>query len=70
MHEKIPANSEDIGRAASYGDLSENFEWTAAIEQQRQHTEKAGVREAALKLAKAIEIHELRSMHGLTLEVI
>jgi transcription elongation GreA/GreB family factor len=55
IHEKIPANSADIGRAASYGDLSENFEWTAAIEQQRQLTEKAAAMEAELKLAQAIE---------------
>lgn len=59
MHEKIPANSEDIGRAASYGDLSENFEWTAAIEQQRQLTEKAAAMEAELRLAQAIEDQKL-----------
>jgi transcription elongation GreA/GreB family factor len=53
--EKIPANSADIGRAASYGDLSENFEWTAAIEQQRQLTEKAVAMEAELRLAQPIE---------------
>ena len=53
--EKIPANSVDIGRAASYGDLSENFEWTAAIEQQRQLTEKAVAMEAELRLAQPLE---------------
>ena len=40
LEEKIPENSAAIGKAASYGDLSENFEWTAAIEQQRQLTER------------------------------
>jgi len=55
LHEKIPANSADIGRAAAYGDLSENFEWAAAIEQQRQLTERAAAMEAELKLAAAIE---------------
>ena len=59
MHERIPANAEDIGRAASYGDLSENFEWAAAIEQQRQLTEKAAAMEAELKLAQAIEDQKL-----------
>jgi transcription elongation factor GreA len=59
MHEKIPANAEDIGRAASYGDLSENFEWAAAIEQQRQLTEKAAAMEAELRLAQAIEDQKL-----------
>ncbi len=57
--EKIPANSADIGRAASYGDLSENYEWTAAIEQQRQLTEKAAAMEAELKLAQALEEAEI-----------
>ncbi len=56
---KIPENSEAIGKAASYGDLSENFEWTAAIEQQRQLTEKAAAMEAELKIARAIEDQEL-----------
>jgi len=55
IEEQIPENSESIGRAASYGDLSENYEWTAAIEQQRQLTEKAAAMEAELKLARAIE---------------
>ncbi len=59
LDEKIPENSRDIGRAASYGDLSENFEWTAAIEQQRQLTEKAAAMEAELRLAQEIEDQEL-----------
>ena len=59
LEEKIPENSEAIGKAASYGDLSENFEWTAAIEQQRQLTEKAAAMEAELKLARTIEDQEL-----------
>ncbi len=59
LEDKIPENSETIGRAASYGDLSENFEWTAAIEQQRQLTEKAAAMEAELKLAQVIEEQEL-----------
>ncbi len=59
LEEKIPENSADIGRAASYGDLSENFEWTAAIEQQRQLTEKAAAMEAELRVAQLIEDQEL-----------
>ncbi len=59
IDEKIPENSETIGKAASYGDLSENFEWTSAIEQQRQLTEKAAAMEAELKVAQAIEDQEL-----------
>jgi transcription elongation factor GreA len=60
LDEKIPENSESIGKAAAFGDLSENFEWTAAIEQQRQLTEKAAVMEAELKLARSIEDQELQ----------
>ncbi|MCB9898991.1 MAG: GreA/GreB family elongation factor [Planctomycetes bacterium] len=60
LQEKIPENSEQIGRAAAYGDLSENYEWTAAIEQQRQLTEKAAAMEAELRLARAIEDQELK----------
>ena len=59
LEEKIPENSAAIGKAASYGDLSENFEWTAAIEQQRQLTERAAAMEAELKLARAIEDQDL-----------
>lgn len=55
VDEKIPENSEAIGKAAAFGDLSENYEWTAAIEQQRQLTEKAAAMEAELKLARLIE---------------
>ena len=55
VDKKIPDNQDDIGRAASYGDLSENFEWQAAIERQRQLTEKAAAMSAELKVAKAIE---------------
>jgi transcription elongation factor GreA len=52
---KIPANAEAIGVAASYGDLSENSEWEAAIEEQRQLTSRAMELESALRLAHLIE---------------
>lgn len=52
---KLPENREAIGRAAAYGDLSENFEWASAIEQQRQLTERIAAMEAELKLAQPIE---------------
>jgi len=61
LEEKIPENSETIGTAAAFGDLSENFEWTAAIEQQRQLTEKAASIEAELKLARSIEDQEVEA---------
>lgn len=41
VNNQIPANSAEIGRAASYGDLSENAEWAAAIEKQQRLTKLA-----------------------------
>ena len=52
---KIPENAEAIGRAASYGDLSENAEWTAAIEEQRNLTNRAMELETELENARLIE---------------
>jgi transcription elongation factor GreA len=52
---KIPENAEAIGRAASYGDLSENAEWTAAIEEQRNLTNRAMELESEIERASLIE---------------
>jgi transcription elongation factor GreA len=52
---KIPENSEAIGRAASYGDLSENSEWEAAIEEQRTLTSRAQEMEAEVRAAELLE---------------
>lgn len=52
---KIPQNQEAIGRAASYGDLSENSEWEAAIEEQRTLTSRAQAMEEELRRADLIE---------------
>ncbi len=52
---KIPANSEAIGKAASYGDLSENSEWEAAIEEQRNLTRRAMELEAEIRDAQLLE---------------
>lgn len=41
VNNQIPENAAEIGRAASYGDLSENSEWTAAIEKQERLTKQA-----------------------------
>ena len=53
--ELIPANSKAIGAAASLGDLSENAEWEAAMEEQRNLTARARVYEDNLKLARFLE---------------
>lgn len=52
---KIPENAEAIGRAASFGDLSENAEWTAALEEQRNLTNRAMELETELESASLIE---------------
>lgn len=52
---KIPENSEAIGKAASYGDLSENSEWDAALEEQRNLTTRASEIEAEINLAGLLE---------------
>lgn len=58
---KIPENAEAIGRAASYGDLSENAEWEAAIEEQRLLTEKAEEMAAELKKVKDLGTQEFKA---------
>ncbi|MEX1025423.1 MAG: GreA/GreB family elongation factor [Planctomycetota bacterium] len=52
---KIPANAEAIGKAASFGDLSENSEWEAAIEDQRTLTSRAMELESMVRDAQMIE---------------
>jgi len=52
---KIPANQDAIGRAAAMGDLSENAEWEAAIEEQRTLTGRAMEMEAELRVVELIE---------------
>lgn len=54
VEEKIPANSKAIGVAASHGDISENSEWDAAMEEQRNLTTRATVMDEGLQLAKLI----------------
>jgi len=53
--EKLPEIFKAIGKAADFGDLSENAEWTAALEEQRLLTEKAGQIEEELGNARIIE---------------
>jgi transcription elongation factor GreA len=52
---KIPANQDAIGRAAAMGDLSENAEWEAAIEEQRTLTSRAMEMESELRRVELIE---------------
>jgi len=52
---KIPENQDAIGVAASYGDLSENSEWEAAMEEQRNLTSRAMAMEEELRDTGLIE---------------
>jgi len=52
---KMSANAKAIGEAAARGDLSENAEFTAALEERNLLTEKAGRMEAELQKTKLIK---------------
>lgn len=52
---RIPENSKAIGRAAALGDLSENSEYTAALEEQRELTNRAERVKKELQRAHSIE---------------
>jgi transcription elongation factor GreA len=51
VNEKLPAIAEAIGHAASFGDLSENAEYTAALEARDRQTERANSLKAELDMA-------------------
>jgi transcription elongation factor GreA len=51
---EIPEVAQQIGEAASFGDLSENAEFTAALEKRDQLTSRAAGIESELKQAKVI----------------
>jgi transcription elongation GreA/GreB family factor len=53
---KIPENSRAVGAAAALGDLSENSEYTAALEAQRLLTQKAEELRASLDRARVLEV--------------
>jgi transcription elongation GreA/GreB family factor len=59
VEEKIPANSKAIGHAAALGDLSENSEWEAAMEEQRNLTTRATVMDREIKSTRLLESQEL-----------
>ncbi len=54
IREEIPLVAKQIGEAAAFGDLSENSEYTAALEKRDQLTSRAATMENDLKLAKVI----------------
>jgi len=54
IHVKLPKNSTAIGEAAARGDLSENAEFTAALEERDRLTERANAMQAELVKARPI----------------
>ena len=52
---EIPANSEAIGKAASQGDLSENFDYISAKEKQRRLIDRVNILKKELEKARPIE---------------
>jgi transcription elongation GreA/GreB family factor len=55
LQEDIPAVAKQIGEAAAFGDLSENAEFTAALEKRDQLTSRATRMEEELQRARVIE---------------
>jgi transcription elongation factor GreA len=55
MEVKLPKVFEDIGRAAAFGDLSENAEYTAALEERDKLTKRAASVKNDLEKAKIID---------------
>jgi transcription elongation GreA/GreB family factor len=55
MEVKLPKNFQDIGRAAAFGDLSENAEYTSALEERDHLTKRAALMKAELDRAAVIQ---------------
>ncbi|NPV13932.1 transcription elongation factor GreA [candidate division WOR-3 bacterium] len=59
--EELPRTAEEIARARSFGDLSENYEYKAAKEKQARLMEKINRLRADLSRAKPIEPEKIQS---------
>jgi transcription elongation factor GreA len=60
---EIPAVARQIGEAAAHGDLSENSEWTAALEKRDQLASRAATLESELKQARLIDLDTAAADH-------
>ncbi|MEO0084913.1 MAG: GreA/GreB family elongation factor [candidate division WOR-3 bacterium] len=61
LSEEIPKVAAEIGRARSYGDLRENFEYKAALEKQKRLINKVSELEQALAKAKPIDFSKVET---------
>ncbi|MBN2490315.1 MAG: GreA/GreB family elongation factor [Planctomycetes bacterium] len=55
VNDEIPRGQQALNQAASYGDLSENAEWTYALEQQAQLTRRAERMASELRRVRLID---------------
>ncbi|MDH3591166.1 MAG: transcription elongation factor GreA, partial [Planctomycetota bacterium] len=55
----VPANAEDLGRAASFGDISENAEYSAALEKQERLMTRVRELREALDKARILDPGEV-----------
>jgi len=56
---EVPKNADDLGRAASFGDISENAEYSAALEKQERLMGRAREPRDALDRARLPDPHEV-----------
>ena len=59
VDEEIPQNAEDLGRAASFGDISENAEYSAALEKQERLMRRLREVSDDLERARILDIDEI-----------
>ncbi len=63
VHTRLPEVIREIGEAASFGDLSENAEYTAALEERGRLAQEAGVIQEELARAKLITVEMASADH-------
>jgi len=59
VDDEIPQNAEDLGRAASFGDISENAEYSAALEKQERLMRRLREVSDDLERARILDIDEI-----------
>jgi len=59
VDDEIPQNAEDLGRAASFGDISENAEYSAALEKQERLMRRLREVSDDLERARILDVDEI-----------